>query len=77
MFSIAGNLDSIREWITNGKNGILTDATDPQKLADAILEGLENKTLRDQAAGLNQKIIAERAEYTRCMSKASKSFIKR
>ena len=60
-FPIAGNLDSIREWITNGKDGILTEATDPQKLADAILEGLENKTLRDQAAGLNQKIIAERA----------------
>ncbi len=73
-FPIAGNLDSIREWITSGKNGILTDATDPQKLADAILEGLENKTLRDQATGLNQKIIMERAEYTRCMSLAEKFY---
>ena len=52
-FPIAGNLDSIREWITSGKNGILTDATNPQHLADAILEGLENKNLRNQAAGLN------------------------
>jgi len=42
-FPIAGDLDSIREWITSGKNGLLTDATDPRKLADAILESLENK----------------------------------
>jgi glycosyltransferase involved in cell wall biosynthesis len=75
-FPIAGNLDSIREWITNGKNGILTDATDPQKLADAILEGLENKTLREQAAGLNQKIVTERAEYARCMSMAEMFYSK-
>ncbi len=73
-FPIAGNLDSIREWITNGKNGILTDATDPQKLADAILEGLENKALREQAAGLNQKMITERAEYTRCMNQVEKFY---
>ena len=75
-FPIAGNLDSIREWITNGKNGILTDATNVQQLANAILEGLENKTLRDQAAGLNQKIITERAEYTRCMSMAEMFYSK-
>jgi glycosyltransferase involved in cell wall biosynthesis len=68
-FPVAGDLDSIREWITSGKNGILTDATHPQKLADAILEALENKTLRDQAAGLNQKIITERAEYTSTMKR--------
>ncbi len=48
-FPVAGNLDSIREWITSGKNGILTDATDPQKLADAILEGLANKNLRESS----------------------------
>jgi len=75
-FPVAGDLDSIREWITSGKNGLLTDATDPQKLADAILESLENKALRDQAAGLNQKIITDRAEYTRCMSQAEKFYDK-
>ena len=75
-FPIAGNLDSIREWITSGKNGILTDATDPQSLANAMVEGLENKTLRDQAAGLNQEIITERAEYTRCMSLVEKFYSK-
>jgi glycosyltransferase involved in cell wall biosynthesis len=66
-FPVAGDLDSIREWITSGKNGLLTDATDPYKLADSLLEALENKDLRLTAAGLNKKMIAERAEYSRCM----------
>jgi glycosyltransferase involved in cell wall biosynthesis len=75
-FPIAGNLDSIREWITSGKNGILTDATDQQSLANAILEGLENKNLREQAAGLNQKIITERAEYGSTMKRVEEFYQK-
>ena len=75
-FPIAGNLDSIREWITSGKNGLLIDATDPQSLANAILEGLENKNLREQAAGLNQKIIAERAEYGSTMKRVEEFYQK-
>ncbi|MBI1794336.1 MAG: glycosyltransferase family 4 protein [Chloroflexi bacterium] len=66
---VAGDLESIREWITHGKNGLLADAADPQNLAEAILEGLENKNLRQKAAGLNATIINERAEYTRNMGK--------
>jgi glycosyltransferase involved in cell wall biosynthesis len=70
-FPVAGDLDSLREWIKPGENGLLTDAKDPQKLADAILEALENKDLRKQAAGLNIKIISERADYEQCMAKAT------
>ena len=70
-FPVAGDLDSIREWITPGENGLVADATDPQKLADVILEALENKILRERAAGLNQKLILERAEYVRCMTKVA------
>ncbi len=66
-FPVAGDLDSIREWIMNGKNGLLIDATNPQSLANAILEALENKNLREQAAGLNHEIIQMRAEFTRIM----------
>jgi glycosyltransferase involved in cell wall biosynthesis len=65
---IAGDLESIREWITDGKNGLLTNATDPQKLARSLLEALENRNLRNQAAELNNKMIAERAEHIRCMA---------
>jgi len=73
-FPIAADLESIREWIQPGKNGLLVDANDPGSVADAILEALEKKDLRQQAAGLNQDIILQRAEYERCMLKAEQFY---
>jgi glycosyltransferase involved in cell wall biosynthesis len=70
-FPVAGDLESIREWITDGENGLLTDPTDPHKLAESIIRALKSKNLREQAAGLNAKRIAEGAEYNACMSQAS------
>jgi glycosyltransferase involved in cell wall biosynthesis len=70
-FPVAGDLESIREWITDGENGLLTDATDPRNLAESIVRALKNKDLREQAAGLNGERVAERAEYQACMKKAS------
>jgi Glycosyl transferases group 1/Glycosyl transferase 4-like domain len=62
-FPAAGDLESIREWITHGQNGLLFDSNNPQSIADAILLGLEREDLRTEAAGLNMKIISARAEY--------------
>ncbi|MFN8412134.1 MAG: glycosyltransferase family 4 protein [Anaerolineales bacterium] len=62
-FPIAGDLESIREWITPGQNGLLINPNDSQAIADAILFGLEREDLRQEAAGLNSKIISARAEY--------------
>jgi hypothetical protein len=62
-FPVAGDLESIREWITPGENGLLMDPNDAQAIADAILLGLEREDLRRKAAGLNAGIIAARAEY--------------
>jgi glycosyltransferase involved in cell wall biosynthesis len=69
-FPIAGDLESVREWITPNENGLLFDSTDPQSIADALLFAIENKNLRDKAAGLNQNIIAARAEYEQNMQRA-------
>jgi glycosyltransferase involved in cell wall biosynthesis len=71
---VAGDLESIREWITNGHNGLLADPTNPESLAGAMLEGLENETLRRQAAGFNQTMVMQRAEYGRCMVEAEKLY---
>jgi glycosyltransferase involved in cell wall biosynthesis len=75
-FPVAGDLESIREWITDGENGLLTDATEPERLAESIVRALKSKDLREQAAGLNAKRIAEGAEYNACMSQVS-SFYQR
>jgi glycosyltransferase involved in cell wall biosynthesis len=73
-FPVAGDLESIREWITDGENGLLADPTDPRRLAESIISALKKKDLREQAAGLNAKRIAEEAEYQACMKKASEFY---
>jgi hypothetical protein len=75
-FPVAGDLESIREWIESGKNGLLVDATDPQALAAAILRGLNEPALRRQAAEINAGMIAERAEYEHSMAKAANFYQK-
>ena len=69
-FPVAGNIESVREWITSGENGLLFDQSDPAALASAILEALRNDALRSAAAPLNQKLIADRADYAVSMQKA-------
>ncbi len=70
-FPVAGDLESIHEWIKPGENGLLVDPGDPAALAAAILRGLNEAALREQAAGKNAVIIAERAEYTRNMARVA------
>ncbi len=59
---IAGDIESMREWITPGVNGLLVDSSQPQSIADAILSAIGNAALRASAAEANQQIISERAD---------------
>ena len=69
-FPVAGDLESIREWITPGKNGSLFDSNDEHSIANAICTALGDKALRNQAADLNREIISTRAEYELNMNRA-------
>ena len=73
-FPIAGDLESLREWIRDGENGLLVDSGSPSALANAILKAIKNKDLRAKAAGLNREIIASRAEYGRNMARAEEFY---
>ena len=73
-FPVAGDLESIREWITPNENGLLFDSNDPQSIASALVEAIEDKTLREKAAGLNREIISARAEYGRNMKRAEEFY---
>jgi glycosyltransferase involved in cell wall biosynthesis len=75
-FPIAGDLESIREWITPAENGLLFDSNDPRSIANAIVAAIENKNLRTKAAGLNQNMITARAEYGQNMQKAEEFYRK-
>lgn len=73
---VSGDLPSIREWITDGENGLLIDPKDASGLATAVLRGLSDEGLRTRAAKINARRIADEAEYGRCMTQAS-SFYER
>ncbi|MEA4910450.1 MAG: glycosyltransferase [Anaerolineaceae bacterium] len=61
-FPIAGDIESLREWIVPGVNGMLVDPTRPATLAEAILTALDNGDLRSTAAELNLQLIQQRAD---------------
>jgi len=69
-FPIVGDIESLREWISHGENGLLVDPKDPKALADAILTALQDDELREQARAQNLKLIAERADYSMVMGDA-------
>ncbi len=69
-FPVVGNIEPLREWINQGKNGFLVDPADHRGFAEAICEGLRNPELRTQAQGHNARLIAGRAEYGQVMGKA-------
>ncbi|HZU86148.1 MAG TPA: glycosyltransferase [Anaerolineaceae bacterium] len=61
-FPIVGDLESLREWITPGRNGLLVEPGKPQGLASAILLALDSPSLRQAAAETNLRMVQERTE---------------
>lgn len=73
-FPIAGNIESLQEWLIPGKNGLLVNPGSPRALADAILKVLKQPDLRAQAAAHNASLVEERAEYGTVMGKADEFY---
>lgn len=67
---VAGDLDSIREWITPPDNGLLVDAGDAQALAEAILKALDDASWRTEVVARNLHLVRSRAAYDDCMAQA-------
>lgn len=66
-FPIAGDIETLREWITPGVNGFLVPPGDAQALADAILSALAQPDTRSRAREINLQMILQRADYTQVM----------
>jgi glycosyltransferase involved in cell wall biosynthesis len=73
-FPVAGDIESLHEWITPGDNGLLVDPGDPAARAEAILQGLEQPELRQRARRQNLGMIASRAEYRQVMPQVEKFY---
>jgi len=57
---VGSDTDPVREFITHGENGLVTSFFDPQGLADAVLEVLEDKRL-DRKLRTGARRYAERS----------------
>ena len=69
-FPIAGNIESLREWIKDGENGFLVNPNDHKELANAIIKAIKDKELRHSARKINREIIETRANYEVVMQQA-------
>jgi hypothetical protein len=73
-FPVAGDIESLQEWIIPGVNGLLVDPRSPRALAEAILRGLRDPALRLSAQERNTRLVAERADYRRVMVEAERFY---
>ncbi len=73
-FPIAGDLESLREWLTPGDNGLLIDPASPEALAAAINRVLDDAGLRSRAAEHNARLIAQRADFATIMPQVEASY---
>ncbi len=61
-FPIAGDIESLREWITPGLNGLLYPPGSPQALSASLCLALADPARRLEAARLNLDLVTRRAE---------------
>jgi len=61
-FPVVGDIESLREWLVQGQNGLLIDPFNSETAAKAIIEALQNADLRIQAQKINWQLVKERAE---------------
>ena len=74
-FPVAGDIESVREWITDGMNGLLCDPTDANSIADALVRAVGDAQLRETARPVNARLIGERADYDKVMKQAERLYL--
>lgn len=60
---VHSDLEPIREWIQDGKNGLLVGAEDVDAMADAIRRVATDDGLVDHAEAINRRVVLEKLEY--------------
>jgi L-malate glycosyltransferase len=63
VFPVVTDIPSNREWITDGKNGFLVPAGDEKRLADRILQAIQDAELLENTGKINQEIIKGKANW--------------
>lgn len=74
LFPIVSGIPANREWIEDGKNGLVVPPRDIDALARAIADAWRNPDLREAAKQKNAGLIEARADWYRNMSVADDLF---
>lgn len=61
-FPVVGDIESLREWLRDGKNGLLVDPMDPHQAADAVIQALTDEALLASARQKNFAMIKQRVD---------------
>jgi glycosyltransferase involved in cell wall biosynthesis len=61
-FPVVGDIESLREWLSDGENGMLVDPRDPAAAAAAVIRALSDESLLGSAKQKNIEMIRQRAD---------------
>lgn len=68
-FPVVGDIASLREWVEDGRTGILVNALDAEQASRAVVGALRDQGLREDARALNWEILEERADRKKVRAK--------
>jgi len=74
LFPVVPDIPANREWVADGKNGVLFEAGNPGALAGSILSAWRKPDLRRHARAVNVELIEQRASWPECMTSVHKLF---
>lgn len=72
---IMSNIDSIREWVTDGSNGYLFNPLNAESIAATIEKAILEKDRHQEIRKKNFSIVTERADYDKNMSNAEQKLM--
>ncbi len=71
---IVGDLPSLREWITDGQNGLLVPGDDVEALARAIIRLLTDRSLYTRIRGGALQTVRDRADHAAWMARVESMY---
>ena len=74
-FPIVSDIPPNRDWIKDGINGFLVNKDDPSDIANAIVKAFESEKLFEEAESLNSKLVSEKADYSKNISRMKRIYI--